>query len=84
MLTDTHSIRYYQRLTDALVELWNRGNRLTEMQIYMEGYIASLHHTQALEPHKIHRLEEEVFRFLRDPSNFELATPQPETERDYF
>ncbi|NEO28249.1 MAG: hypothetical protein F6K03_15545 [Kamptonema sp. SIO4C4] len=83
MLTDTLSIRYYQRLTDALVELWNRGNHFTEMQLYMQGYIASLHHTNALEPHKIHRLEDEAFRFLRDSSNFELAIPQPETERDY-
>lgn len=86
MLTDTQSIRYYQRLTDSLVELWERGNRYSELQLYMDGYIASLRHSNALEPYLIHRLEEEVFRFLRDPSNFELAMPQLQTEAeaDYY
>ncbi|MFN4952945.1 MAG: DUF6761 family protein, partial [Aphanizomenon sp.] len=27
MLQDTQTIRYYQKLTDAFVELWNRGYR---------------------------------------------------------
>ncbi|MDY6785040.1 MAG: DUF6761 family protein [Cyanobacteriota bacterium] len=82
MLTDTLSIRYYQRLTDALVALWERGNRYSELQLYIDGYIASLHHSTALEPYLIHRLEQEVFRFLRDPSNFELAFPQPQAEAE--
>lgn len=84
MLTDALCIRYYQRLTDALVESWQRGNRFTELQLYMDGYIAALRHSNALEPYLIHRLEEEAFRFLRDPSNFELALPQPEVEADYY
>ncbi|WP_204102803.1 MULTISPECIES: DUF6761 family protein [Spirulina sp. CCY15215] len=84
MLTDALCIRYYQRLTDALVESWQRGNRFTELQLYMDGYIASLRHSNALEPYLIHRLEEEVFRFLRDSSNFELAFPQTEVEADYY
>lgn len=84
MLTDTRTIRYYQRLTDGLVDLWRRGNRYSEMQLYMDGYIASLRHSNALEPYLIHRLEAEVARFLRDPSNFELAEPQTETELDYY
>lgn len=50
----------------------------------MDGYIAALRHSNALEPYLIHRLEEEAFRFLRDPSNFELALPQPEVEADYY
>ncbi|MEA5420708.1 DUF6761 family protein [Spirulina sp. CCNP1310] len=84
MLTDNHSIRYYQRLTDALVDLWRRGDRYSELQIYMDGYLASLRHSNALEPYLIHRLEAEVARFLRDPSNFELAMPQTQTEADYL
>lgn len=84
MLTETHSIRYYQRLTDTLVELWGRGNRYSELQLYLDGYLASLRHSNALEPYLIHRLEEEVIRFLRDPSNFELAFPQVQPEADYY
>ena len=82
MLRDTQSVRYYQRLTDALVDLWHRGRRFEELRMYMDGYISGLRHTNSLEPYLIHRLEEEVFRFLRDPSNFELPVPQPET--DYY
>ncbi|MCW6036423.1 hypothetical protein K4A83_09090 [Spirulina subsalsa FACHB-351] len=84
MLTDTRSVRYYQRLTDALVELWRRGNRFSELQLYLDGYLACLRQSNALEPYLVHRLEEEVFRFLRDPSNFELAMVQPQTEPDYY
>ena len=82
MLRDTQSVRYYQRLTDALVDLWHRGRRFEELRMYMDGYISALRHTNSLEPYLIHRLEEEVFRFLRDPSNFEL--PVPQTETDYY
>lgn len=84
MLIDTQSIRYYQRLTDALVELWQRGHRYEELRLYMDGYIASLRHSNILEAYLIHRLEEEVFRFLRDPSNFELSIPQTQMEVDYY
>lgn len=84
MLTDPLTIRYYQRLTDAMVELWNRGRRYEELRLYMEGYIACLRHTNTLEPYLIHRLEEELFRFVRDTSNFELSMPQTEVERDYY
>ncbi|MEC4893327.1 MAG: DUF6761 family protein [Oscillatoria sp. PMC 1051.18] len=82
MLTDTNTIRYYQRLTDALVDSWRRGHRFDELRLYMDGYISALRHSNAIEPYLIHRLEEEAFRFLRDPSNFELAMPEPET--DYY
>ncbi len=82
MLQDTQSVRYYQKLTDAMVDLWHRGRRFDELQLYMDGYISCLRHTNAIEPYLIHRLEEEAFRFLRDPSNFELSMPQ--TESDYY
>ncbi|MBW4515659.1 MAG: hypothetical protein KME11_10585 [Timaviella obliquedivisa GSE-PSE-MK23-08B] len=81
MLQDAITIRYYQRLTDALVEQWNRGYRYDELRLYLDGYLAALRQSSAMEPYLIHRLEEEVSRYLYDPSNFEM--PQPQTEVDY-
>ncbi len=83
MLTEPLTIRYYQKLTDAMVELWHRGRRYDELRLYMDGYIACLRQTNVLEAYLIHRLEEESSRFLRDPSNFELSLPRTEVERDY-
>lgn len=82
MLQDTQTIRYYQKLTDAMVDLWHRGRRFDEIRLYMDGYLSCLHQTNALETYLIYRLEEEAFQFLRDPSNFELAMPQ--TQLDYY
>lgn len=79
MLQDTQTIRYYQRLTDALVEQWNRGYRFDELRLFVDGYLAALRHANAIEPFQIHRLEEEVTRYLYDPSNFAMT----ETEPDY-
>ena len=85
MLQDTQSIRYYQRLTDDMVDLWHRGSRFDEIRLYVEGYLACLRDSNSIEPYLIHRLEEEIFRFLRDPSNFEYLSPQTQTqtEADY-
>ncbi|MBW4471247.1 MAG: hypothetical protein KME45_12710 [Stenomitos rutilans HA7619-LM2] len=79
MLQDTLTIRYYQKLTDAVVELWNRGYRFDDLRLYVDGYLAALRHSNTLEPYLIHRLEEEIVRFLYDPSNFEKT----QTELDY-
>jgi hypothetical protein len=84
MLQDTQTVRYYQKLTDAMVDLWRRGRRYEEIRLYIDGYLSCLRQTNAIEPYLIHRLEEEVFGFLRDPSNFELAFPQVQTEVDYY
>ena len=78
MLQDTTTIRYYQRLTDALVEQWNRGYRYDELRLYVDGYLAALRHTESVEPYWINRLEEEVIRYLYDASNFEMPQPQPD------
>lgn len=83
MLQDPQTIRYYQRLTDDLVEMWNRGYRSDDLRLYLDGYLAALRHTSALEPYLIHRLEELAVRFLYDPYNFEVP-PQPEPESDYY
>lgn len=82
MLQDTHTIRYYQKLTDDMVDLWHRGCHMDEIRYYVDGYLACLRHSQVIEPYLIHRLEESVFQFLRDPSNFELLLPQ--TKPDYY
>lgn len=82
MLQDTQTIRYYQRTTDALVEMWNRGYRSDELRLYLDGYLAALRHSNAIEAYLIHRLEEEAIRFLYDSSNFEVLQPEPET--DYY
>jgi hypothetical protein len=79
MLQDAQSVRYYQRVTDALTEQWSRGYRFDELRHYIDGYLAALRHTNAIEPYLIHRLEEEVTRYLYDTSNFEL----PQAEPDY-
>jgi hypothetical protein len=78
MLQDALAIRYYQRLTDALVEQWNRGYRFDELRLYMDGYLAALRQADAIEPYLINRLEEEVIRYLYDPSNFELVQSEPD------
>lgn len=82
MLQDTSTIRFYQKITDAFVEMWNRGDRADELRIYLDGYLAALHNSNAIEPYLIHQLEEEAVRFLYDPYNF--ALPQPEPETDYY
>jgi hypothetical protein len=82
MLQDTQTIRYYQKLTDALVGIWNRGYRTDDLRLYLDGYLAALRHSNTLEPYLIHRLEEEAIRFLYDPFNFEV--PQPEPESGYY
>jgi len=81
MLQQAQAIRHYQKLTDMLVDLWNRGHRYEDLRMFMDGYVCSLRHSNSLEPYQIHRLEEEVFRFLRDPSNFELL---PLAQVDYY
>jgi hypothetical protein len=82
MLQDTQTIRYYQRITDAFVELWNRGYRMDDMRMYLDGYLAALRQSNAIEPILIHRLEEEASRYLYDGSNFAVAQPQP--QHDYY
>ncbi|AFZ31738.1 MULTISPECIES: DUF6761 family protein [Chroococcaceae] len=82
MLQDPLTIRFYQKLTDALVEMWNRGYRADDLRLYLDGYLAALRHSSAIEPYLIHRMEEEAVRFLYDPFNFELSQPEPES--DYY
>lgn len=80
MLQDPQTIRLYQKLTDSMADLWEKGYRFDEIRLYMDGYIASLRHTNTIEPYLIHRLEEAAFNFLQDPMNFINATPQPQPE----
>jgi hypothetical protein len=84
MLQDARTIRYYQRLSDALVDRWNQGYQFEELRMYLDGYLAALRHADALEPFQVHRLEEEMLRFVYDTSNFVEPEPQAEPERGYF
>lgn len=78
MLQDAKAIRYYQRITDAFVDQWNRGYRTSELRLYLEGYLAALRHSDALEPYLVHRLEEDTIRYLNDQSNFAIPQAEPE------
>ncbi|MBE9141441.1 hypothetical protein IQ254_30340 [Nodosilinea sp. LEGE 07088] len=78
MLQDAKSIRYYQRITDAFVDQWNRGYRTSELRLYLEGYLAALRHSDSLEPYWVNRLEEDAIRYLNDVSNFAIPLPEPE------
>ncbi|HIK20933.1 MAG TPA: hypothetical protein IGR15_07740 [Synechococcus sp. M44_DOE_062] len=79
MLQDPKLIRHYQALTDALVDTWQRGYRRTdELRLLVDGYLLALRTGKQLEPFEIYRIEDEVNRFLYDPSNF----VEPELERE--
>ncbi len=80
MLQDTQAIRHYQKLTDDLTDLWNRGYRTDDLRLFLDGYLAALRTAGVMEPHEIHRLEAEASRFLYDASNF--AIPEPELDYD--
>jgi hypothetical protein len=84
MLQQTDAIRHYQRLTDAIAELWERDHRFEDIRLYLDGYLAALRQTNAIEPYLIHRLEEEITRFLYDPSNRDLYRPSPSPEVDRY
>ena len=82
MLQDNKSIRHYQKLTDSMVDLSRRGYRFEEIRMFMDGYLSCLRQTDLIEAYHVHRLEEEAFRFLRGPSNFQSTQTQLET--DYY
>jgi len=86
MLQDAQAIRHYQRITDALTEQWNRGYRMDELRLYLDGYLAALRHSNAIEPYLIYQVEDAATRYLFDPSNFAMAQPQPEPqpETNYY
>ncbi len=80
MLQTTETIRHYQKITDALVEMWHRGYRFDDLRLYLDGYLAALRNSSALETYEINRLEEETMRYVYDPSNYEQPEPQREVE----
>ncbi|WP_017324787.1 DUF6761 family protein [Synechococcus sp. PCC 7336] len=78
MLQDYRLIRHYQSITDSMVDLWQRGYRMDDLRLVMDGYLMALRTLAVFEGFEMRRLEEEVIRFLHDPASFEL--PLPETE----
>jgi hypothetical protein len=83
MLQNADAVRHYQKLTDSMVDLWERGYRLDDIRLFVDGYLAALRQGNELEAFWVHRLEEVTLRFLYDPSNFEMAMPQPMPQRYY-
>ena len=84
MLQDAQTIRYYQGITDAFVELWNRGYQRDDMRMYLDGFLAALRQSNTIEPYLIHRLEEEASRFMYDSANFAVAEPEPERQHGFY
>ncbi len=82
MLQDPATIRHYQKLTDAMGSLWERGYRFDDLRLYLDGYLAALRHTNMLESYQVNRLEEESIRYLYDSSNYQ--SPSPQAEVDYY
>ncbi len=82
MLQDPQSIRYYQRITDSLVDHWHRGYRTDELRLYLEGYLTALRHGNVLEPYQVNQLEQEAWRYVSDASNF--AIPEAQPDFDFF
>ncbi|NEQ15617.1 MAG: hypothetical protein F6K44_18090 [Moorea sp. SIO3E2] len=64
MLQDPQAIRCYQKLTDSLVDLWNRGYSFDELRLYIDGYLSALKHTNTLESYITYRLEEDAIRYI--------------------
>jgi hypothetical protein len=84
MLQTIETIGHYQKITDALVEMWHRGYRFEDLRLYLDGYLAALRSTNALEAYQINQLEEQAMRYVRDPSNFERVELLREREPDYY
>ncbi|MCG9884076.1 MAG: hypothetical protein MH825_00620 [Cyanobacteria bacterium] len=78
MLQDARTVRHFQKIADRVAELWHRGYRFEEMRMYLDGYVAALRYSEVLDPLQINRLEEESIRYIYDPSNYDLAKPQPD------
>ncbi len=78
MLQTVETIGHYQKITDALVEMWHRGYRFDDLRLYLDGYLAALRSVNVLEAYQVNRIEEETMRYIYDPSNFEL---QPELQK---
>lgn len=79
MLQDFRLIRHYQALIDAMQDLWQRGYRPDDLRMLVDGYLMALRTVGSFEPYEISRIQEEVLRYLGDPSNFEMPLPEPET-----
>ena len=78
MLQDYRLIRNYQAITDAMVDMWQRGYRSDDLRLMVDGYLLALRTLGTFETFEIRRLEDEVIRFLYDSSNFEAPLPEPE------
>ncbi len=84
MLQDPQTIRYYQRLSDTLTELWRRRYRSEELRLFADGFITAMRYSQDLDPAQVNRLEQEINDFLYNPNNFELPETMPQLEEERY
>jgi hypothetical protein len=84
MLQDPKTIRYFQRLSDTLVELWRRRYGSEELRLFADGFVTALRYSQDLDPLEINRLEQEVANFLSRPDNFEPPDFMYQREKETF
>ena len=84
MLQDPLTVRHFQKIADAIAELWHRGYRFEDMRLYLDGYLAALRYTDSLEAYEINRLEDEAKRYLYDPSNYDLVQTQVQPDYQKF
>lgn len=80
MLQDYRLIRHYQALTDALVDSYRQGYSPSDLRLLVDGYLKALRTSGHLDAHEIHRIEEDVVRFMYDPSNFSDPQEEPEPQ----
>ncbi len=81
MITDPLTIRNYQKITDSLVDMSQKGYSRDELRLFIDGFVAALRLNNSLDVTLIHRLESEAVRFLYEPANFvDPFDPQPQPE----
>jgi hypothetical protein len=62
-MESTRVIRYYQYLTDNLMELYQRGYQPSELRLFLDGFLSALRHSE-LDLADVNSIEERARSFL--------------------
>jgi hypothetical protein len=73
-------IRYYQYLTDNLMELYQRGYQPSELRLFLDGYLSALRHSE-LGLSEVNEIDERARDFLYQVQDI---VPYLETERQTY
>lgn len=73
-------IRYYQYLTDNLMELYQRGYQPSELRLFLDGYLSALRHSE-LELSEVNQIDERARDFLYQVQDI---VPYLETETQTY